>query len=135
MSIKNILRASKLGAVVLASIIGILAGSRESSTEFAKDKGVYVLSLAIIFIVFNSFVEIIVSRKLRIENPPTGVKIAGNPFLKAFLLRVSLLAAGGWIVFSRFELGGAISYIVLSVLVAIFVGAVFESCRLLSWRR
>jgi hypothetical protein len=59
------------------------------------------------------------------------MNIIDNPLLKLFLFRIALLIIGGWIVLARYELGGIISYLTLSVLVAFFVGGVFESYRLL----
>jgi hypothetical protein len=118
-------------AIFLASIVGAAIGSQEVLIRFVKDKYAYASILAGLFLIFNLLIEVGASRRLRIKGYHFRMNIIDNPLLKLFLFRIALLIIGGWIVLARYELGGIISYLTLSVLVAFFVGGVFESYRLL----
>ncbi len=99
--------------------------------NFVKDKYTYVSILVGILLIFNLLIEFGSSGRLSIKFYDFRINIIGNPLLKTFLLRMVLLVIGGWVVLARYELAGVISYTILSILVAFFVGGVFESYRLL----
>lgn len=91
----------------------------------------YCLSfLLMVYILYNAIAEIIFIKILQ-KDTTIYISIANNPLIKVFFIQILVSIIGGLLIFYKFELSNCFSYITFSVLVAFFIGSIFESFRYL----
>lgn len=92
------------------------------------DKNYCLIVLLIIYTIYNTIAEIIFLNTLQ-KDTDIYISIFKNPLIKIFIIKILIIFFGGTLIFFRFNLYSNSSYLIFSVLVAFFVGSIFESFR------
>lgn len=128
---KLYLRYTNVIAILMALVVGLITGLQDSLKEILDDKYEYITLLSGIFSFFYTLTEYGASRILKSKGIGLCISILGNPLLGRSVFQLMVLVGGGWLITERYQLSSLLSYVALPVLVACFVGGIFESFRLL----
>ncbi len=132
LNVKTYLRSANIVAAFLAAGIGALIGSQENLKFLVQDKYTYAAFLVFLFFFYFLIVEFGAVKLMSQREYKFSTDFLNNPLLKLFLLRLTLLLAGGSLVLIQYRLNNFFSYLAFAVLVAFFVGGIFETYRLLN---
>lgn len=125
---KGYLRTTNALMITLSCIIGIAFYYLPISSPNADTKTLQLAILIPLFFALNFAIEVGALKRIDI---PTAIRLHRNPRLRSVFVRLLVLCAGGPLIYVRYTINGVYSQITFCVLTCFFVGAVFQTFRLL----